>query len=334
MLSVVETFIARETRMYLHANARLTPAARLLLVRRVRSQGWPVAEAAAAAGVSVRTAFKWLARFRAEGFEGLGDRSSRPRRSPARLGADRVAAILAVRRLWYTASQIAELLSMPISTVSLVLKRNGLGRRSALIPKEQQRRYERSRPGELVHVDIKKLARIDGIGHRIHADRGRQVRRGVGGRGALIGYEFVHVCVDDATRISYAEVLADERATTAVGFLRRAMRFFRSMGIRVERVMTDNGSAYTSHLHARAIHLLGVRHLRIRPRRPQTNGKAERFIRTMLDEWAYGAIYGTSQHRRHALAGWLEHYNRHRPHGSLKRQTPTQQLNNLLGSYS
>jgi transposase InsO family protein len=334
MLSVVETFIARETRMYLHANARLTPAARLLLVRRVRDQRWSVSDAAAAAGVSVRTAFKWLARFRADGIEGLVDRSSRPRCSPARLGADRVAAILALRRLWYTASQIAELLSMPLSTVSLVLKRNGLGRRSALIPKEQQRRYERARPGELVHIDIKKLARIDGIGHRIHAARGLQVRRGRGGRGALIGYEYVHVCVDDATRIAYAEVLADERATTAVGFLRRAVRFFRRMGVRVERVMTDNGSAYVSHLHARAVQLLGVRHLRIRPRRPQTNGKAERFIRTMLDEWAYGAIYGASCERQRALDGWLEHYNRHRPHGSLSRQTPTQRLNNLLSSYS
>ena len=334
MLSVVETFTARETRMYLHANARLTPAARLLLVCRVRDQRWPVCEAAAAAGVSVRTAFKWLARFRAEGIEGLVDRSSRPRCSPARLAADRVAAILALRRLWYTAGQIAELLSMPISTVSLVLKRNGLGRRSALIPREQQRRYERARPGELVHIDIKKLARIDGIGHRIHADRGRQVRRGSDRRRALVGYEYVHVCVDDATRLAYAEVLADERATTAVGFLRRALRFFRRMGIRVERVMTDNGAAYVSHLHARAIGLLGVRHLRIRPRRPQTNGKAERFIRTMLEEWAYGAIYGTSDERRRALSGWLEHYNRHRPHGSLSRQTPAQRLNNLLGSYT
>jgi transposase InsO family protein len=334
MLSVVETFKPREARVHLHANARLTPAARLLLVGRVRDEGWPVREAAAAAGVSVRTAFKWLARFRAEGIDGLRDRSSRPQRSPARLAADRVAAILALRRLWFTAGQIAELLSMPISTVSLVLKRNGLGRRSALIPKEQQRRYERARPGELVHVDIKKLARIDGIGHRIHADRGLQVRRGRHGHGALVGYEYVHVCVDDATRIAYAEVLADERAASAVGFLRRAVRFFRRLGIRVQRVMTDNGSAYISRLHAHAISLLGVRHLRIRPRRPQTNGKAERFIRTMLDEWAYGAIYGTSDERRRALSGWLEHYNRHRPHGSLSRQTPTQRLNNLLRSYS
>jgi len=330
MLSVVETFKPREARVHLHANARLAPAARLLLVRRVRDESWPVREAAAAAGVSVRTAFKWLARFRQDGVEGLADRSSRPHRSPARLRADRVAAILALRRLWFTAAQIAELLSMPLSTVSLVLKRHGLGRRSALIPKQQQRRYERSRPGELVHVDIKKLARIDGAGHRVHGDRGLQPNRPPRKQ---VGYEFVHVCVDDATSLAYAEVLGDERATTAVGFLRRALRFFRSMGVRVERVMTDNGSAYISRLHARALSLLGVRHVRIRSRRPQTNGKAERFIRTLLDGWAYGAIYGTSHERQQALPGWLELYNRRRPHSSLSRQTPVQRLNNLLGSY-
>jgi len=319
--------------MHLHGNARLTPVARLLLVQRICDQGWRVADAALAAGVSVRTAFKWLARFRGEGIEGLADRSSRPHRSPARLGNDRVAAILALRRLWFTAAQIAELLSMPLSTVSLVLRRNGLGRRSALIPKEQQRRYERARPGELVHVDIKKLARIEGVGHRIHGDRGLQISRGGRSLAKTIGYEYVHVCVDDATRLAYAEVLADERATTAVGFLRRAVAFFRSMGIRVERVMTDNGSAYISRLHRSCVQLLGARHLRTRPRRPQTNGKAERFIQTMLDEWAYAAIYGTSSERTAALAGWLELYNRRRPHGSLSRQTPTQRLNTLRGSY-
>jgi transposase InsO family protein len=319
--------------MHLHGNARLTPAARLLLVQRVERQGWPAGEAAAAAGVSVRTAFKWLARFRDEGIEGLRDRSSRPHRSPARIAADRVEAILKLRRLWFTAAQIAEILSMPLSTVSVVLKRNGLGRRSALVPKEQQRRYERARPGELVHVDIKKLARIDGAGHRIHGDRGSQPKRGRGRR-AAIGYEYVHVCIDDATRLAYAEVLCDERATTAVGFLRRAVRFFRSMGIRVERVMTDNGAAYISRLHARCVQRLAARQLRTRPRRPQTNGKAERFIQTMLDGWAYAAVYGTSAERTRALAGWLELYNRRRPHGSLSRQTPTQRLNNLRGSYS
>jgi transposase InsO family protein len=300
----------------------------------VARDGWLVGAAAEAAGVSTRTAFKWLARFRSEGIEGLADRSSRPHRSPRRIGADRVEAILKLRRLWFTAAEIAETLSMPPSTVSVVLKRNGLGRRSALVPKEKQCRYERARPGELVHVDIKKLARIDGVGHRIHGDRGRQTRRGRDRRRAAIGYEYVHVCVDDATRLAYAEVLADERATTAVGFLRRAVAFFRSMGIRVERVMTDNGSAYISRLHRGYIQLLGARHLRTRPWRPQTNGKAERFIRTMLNGWAYAAVYGTSDERARALPGWLELYNRRRPHGSLSRQTPTQRLNNLRGSYN
>jgi transposase InsO family protein len=320
--------------VHLHGNARLAPAARLLLVRRVREAGWSVREAADAAGVSARTAFKWLARFREEGVEGLADRSSRPHRSPRRTAADRVETILTLRRLWFTAAEIAETLSMPLSTVSVVLKRNGLGRRSALIPKQQQCRYERARPGELVHVDIKKLARIDGVGHRIHGDRGLQTSRGGRSLATTIGYEYVHVCVDDATRLAYAEVLNDERATTAVGFLRRAVAFYRSMGIRVERVMTDNGSAYISRLHRSYVRLLGVRHLRTRPRRPQTNGKAERFIRTMLNGWAYAAVYGTSSERTAALPGWLELYNRRRPHGSLNRQTPTQRLNNLRGSYS
>jgi transposase InsO family protein len=294
-------------------------------------EGWSVKAAAAAAGVSERTAFKWLARFREEGVAGLEDRSSRPHTSPTRIAADRVAAVLALRRLWYTAQQIAELLTMALSTVSLILKRHRLGRRSALIPKEQQRRYEKARPGELVHVDIKQLARIDGVGHRIHGDRSLTIdRRGT----ARVGYEYVHVCIDDATRLAYAEVLPDLRARTAVGFFVRALRFFRRRGVRVEAVMTDNGSAYISHLHHRFLHLLGIRHVRIRPRRPQTNGKAERFIRTLVEEWAYGAVYPTSSDRTRALAGWLEHYNHHRPHGSLSRQPPAKRLNDLLGSYS
>lgn len=320
--------------MHVHANARLTPAARVLLVQRVRDEGWSPREAAVAAGVSQRTVFKWLARYRDEGIAGLRDRSSRPHCSPYRLGDDRVQAILTLRRLWFTAAQIAELLSMAISTVSLVLKRHGIGRRSALIPKQQQRRYECARPGELVHIDIKKLAKIDGVGHRIHGDRAFQIDRGGRCKAPLIGYEFVHVAIDDATRLAYVEVLADERARTAVGFLVRALRFFRRMGIHVQAVMTDNGSAYISRLHARVARLLRLRHIRIRPRRPQTNGKAERFIRTMLDEWAYGGVYPSSADRQRALAGWLEHYNHRRPHGSLSRQPPATRLNNLLGSYS
>ena len=320
--------------MHVHANARLTPAARLLLVRRVREEHWSVQAAAVAAGVSARTVYKWLARYRDEGAAGLADRSSRPHHSPLRLNDDRVQAILALRRLWFTANQISELLGTALSTTSLVLKRHGIGRRSALIPKEQQCRYERSRPGELVHVDIKKLAKIDGVGHRIHRDRASKLHRGGRSGRPTIGYEFVHVAVDDATRLAYAEVLADERARTAVGFLLRALRYFRSMGVHVRRVMTDNGSAYTSHLHTGVLALLAIRHLRTRPYRPQTNGKAERFIRTLLDEWAYAGVYPTSNHRQRALTGWLEHYNHRRPHGSLSRQPPATRLNNLLGSYT
>jgi len=319
--------------MHVHANARLTPAARLLLVQRVRHEGWSPTQAATAAGVSPRTVYKWLARYRDEGVAGLRDRSSRPHRSPRRLAEDRVQTIVTLRRLWFTAAQIAELLGMAISTVSLVLKRHGIGRRSALIPKEQQRRYERATPGELVHIDIKKLAKIDGVGHRIHGDRSLSIDRGGRGR-PIIGYEFVHVAVDDATRLAYVEVLADERARTAVGFLLRALRFFRRRGVHVQAVMTDNGSAYISRLHARIARLVRVRHIRTRPRRPQTNGKAERFIRTMLDEWAYGGVYPTSADRQRALPGWLEHYNHRRPHGSLSRQPPATRLNNLLGSYT
>jgi transposase InsO family protein len=319
--------------VHLHPNARLTPAARLLLVERVHDQRWSVNDAAIAAGVSVRTGYKWLARYRQEGISGLRDRSSRPHHSPTGLADDRVQAILKLRRIWFTAAEIAEVLGMALSTVSLVLKRHGLGRRSALIPKEQQRRYERACPGDLVHIDIKKLAKIDGVGHRIHGSRAGRTKRGTRHR-AIIGYEFVHVAIDDATRLAYAEVLGDERARTAVGFLLRALRYFRSMGIHVKRVMTDNGSAYISHLHTGVLALLAIRHLRTRPYRPQTNGKAERFIRTMLDGWAYGGVYPSSSHRTRALPGWLEHYNHRRPHGSLSRQPPATRLNNLLGSYN
>jgi len=318
--------------MHVHANARLTPAARLLLVQRVRHEGWSPTQAATAAGVSPRTVYKWLARYRDEGIAGLRDRSSRPHRSPRRLAEDRVQTIVTLRRLWFTAAQIAELLGMAISTVSLVLKRHGIGRRSALIPKEQQRRYERARPGELVHIDIKKLARIDGVGHRIHGDRALQRHRHH--RIPQIGYEFVHVAIDDATRLAYAEVLHDERARTAVGFLLRALRFFRRMGVHVQAVMTDNGSAYISRLHARTARLVRVRHIRTRPRRPQTNGKAERFIRTMLGGWAYGAIYRTSTERTRALDGWLWHYNHLRKHSALGHHPPITRVTNLLGTYN
>ena len=314
--------------MKLHGNARTCLHGRRLLVERVLEQGWTLARAAEAAGVSVRTVSKWIARFRLEGVEGLLDRSSAPWSVPGRTPEARVAAIAALRRLRMTAAEIAEVLTMPLSTVSTVLNRIGLGRLSRLEPPEPANRYERRRPGELLHVDVKKLARIGRAGHRVHGTRMRG-----------IGWEYVHVCVDDATRIAYVEVLGDEKAVTAAAFLRRAVAHYRACGIRVEQVMTDNGSAYVSIVHALACKTLRLKHLRTRPYRPRTNGKAERFIRTMLGGWAYGAIYGTSHERRAALPAWLDFYNRRRPHGSLGHQPPLQRLealrrNNLVGTYS
>ncbi len=257
------------------------------------------------------------------------DRASRPGTTPVQVPYDRVAAIVGLRRLRMTGAQIAGALAMPLSTVGAVLRRGGLGHLRSLEPEEPPNRYERRHPGELLHVDVKKLARIKRPGHRVHGDRSREYR------GA--GWEFVHVCVDDATRVAYVEVLSDERAVTAVGFLRRALSFYRSLGVEVQRVMTDNGPAYVSVAHAVACRLLGLRHVRIRPYRPRTNGKAERFIRTMLTECVYAAIYQNSDQRGVALAAWLERYNHRRPHGGLGGQAPMarlrQSLNNVLGAH-
>jgi transposase InsO family protein len=322
--------------MKLHRNAALSWSGRLLLARRVVEQGWTVSAAATAAGVSVRCARKWVRRYRIEGKPGLEDRSSAPRRVANRTPADRVEAILALRQLRMTAAEIAETLAMPLSTVSAVLRRNGVGRLGR-IGLEPARRYERSRPGELVHIDIKKLGRITSPGKRVGfrlSGAGRQRRRDVHGhdRGTT-GWEYVHIAVDDYSRLAYAEVLADEKARTATGFLRRALAFFARHGITVERILTDNGSAYISTMHALACRRLNIRHLRTRPRRPQTNGKAERFIRTMLNSWAYAAVYGSSQERTHALDGWLWHYNHQRRHSALGHQPPITRTN-LPGSYT
>ncbi len=312
--------------MKLHANARTCPKSRRLLVERLE-RGWSLTLAAEAAGVSDRTAAKWLARWRSEGEAGLLDRSSAPKARPTQLPADRVKAIEALRRLWMTAAEIAEVLGMALSTVSRWLKRIGLGRRSRLSPPEPPNRYERKRPGELIHVDIKKLGRILRPGHRVTGNRRDRYTdaRGYG----VAGWEFVHVCVDDATRLAYVEVLADERALTAVGFLRRAVEWFGSMGIAVERVMSDNGSCYRSHAHASACRELGLKHLFTQPYRPRTNGKAERFIQTLQNRWAYGAIYANSAERTAALPGWLTHYNFTRRHGSLGHKTPAARLAEL-----
>jgi transposase InsO family protein len=322
--------------MRLHGNAALTPKQRLRLARRVVEEGWSLAEAAAAAEVSERTASKWVRRYREEGEAGLVDRPSAPNSQPAATPDDRVEAIAALRRLRMTGQEIAECLGMALSTVQGILTRIGLGKLSRLEPPEPPNRYERNRPGELIHIDVKKLGRIGerGAGHRATG------KRGPGRRSRGAGWEFVHVCIDDSSRLAYVELLPDEKATTCIGFLKRGLRFYRAHGVQVERLMTDNGSAYRSTLHAIACRALGIKHIRTKPYRPRTNGKAERFIRTLLAGWAYGAIYRSSAERARALSGWLDFYNSRRPHGSLGHQAPMDRLralqhrNNLVGSYS
>jgi transposase InsO family protein len=317
--------------MTLHRNARTCPESRRLIARRVVEEGWTLTAAAEAAGVSVPTARKWVRRARRG--EPLEDRPSAPRRVANRTPQERVEAVLSLRRIRLTAEQIAELLEMAPSTVSLILKREGLGRLARLGAEAPERRYERARPGELVHVDVKKLGRIERIGKRVRGRRsGHSYARGAGG-------DYVHVLVDDATRLAYAEVLADERPETAVAFLRRAVAYLDSLGVRVEWVMTDNGNPYRSRLHAICCRELGLRHLRTRAYTPRTNGKAERFIKTLTDGWAYDAVYGSSQQRTGALPAWLDRYNRKRPHRSLGRIPPMTRLtqlcaNNVAGAHS
>jgi transposase/transposase-like protein len=327
--------------MKLHRNAPLGPKGRLTMVSRVLEQGWSVTEAAAAAGVSDRTCSKWLRRYRAGGEDALIDRSSAPSVVANRTDERRIEAIAALRRLRMTGAEIAECLGMALGTVSGILTRIGMGKLGR-VGLEPAQRYERARPGELIHIDVKKLGRIHGgAGKRITGIKRNpsKTRKDhvTGFDRKIIGWEFVHIAVDDATRLAYVEVLSDEKAATAIGFLRRAVKHFATYGIQVQRVMTDNGSAYRSAVHAIACRTLGVRHLRTRPRHPQTNGKAERFIRTLLGGWAYGAIYRTSAERTAALTGWLDFYNRRRPHGALNHKTPIarlSELNNLLGSYT
>jgi transposase InsO family protein len=321
--------------MDLHANAALSWRGRRELARRVVDQGWTLRAAAEAAGVSVRCARKWVGRYRL-GDRELLDRSSAPHRIANRTPAGRVDVIVKLRRLRMTAAEIAETLSMPLSTVSVILRRQGVGKLGRL-GLEQPLRYERSRPGELVHIDVKKLGRIKGgAGWRVAGPKhhyNTTLTDNSGKRRKTVGYEYVHVAVDDHSRLAYAEVLLDEKAATAASFLRRALAFYRRHGIQVERILTDNGSAYRGAIHAVACRQLGIRHIRTRPYRPQTNGKAERFIRTLLNGWAYGAIYRSSQERSRALDGWLWHYNHRRRHSALGHQPPVSRTI-LLGSYT
>jgi transposase InsO family protein len=321
--------------MDLHANAALSWSGRRELARRVVDEGWTLTAAAEAAGVSVRCARKWVGRYRA-GDRHLRDRSSAPKRVANRTPADRVALIVTLRQLRMTAAEIAETLAMPHSTVSAVLTRLGLGRLGR-IGLEQPVRYERSRPGELVHIDVKKLGRIKGGAGKRWRDGMRQhynqtYTDAAGRVRNTVGWEYVHIAVDDYSRLAYAEVLLDETASTAAGFLRRAAAFYRRHGITIERILTDNGAPYRGVVHAVACRHLGIRHIRTRPYRPQTNGKAERFIRTLLNGWAYAAVYRSSIERTRALDGWLWHYNHRRPHAALGHRPPLSRTN-LPGSY-
>jgi transposase InsO family protein len=301
-------------------------------------QDWTLTQAAEAAEVSVRCARKWVGRYHADGELGLLDRSSTPSSIPHRTSEERVQAIAALRRLRFTGPEIAEVLGMALSTVSGVLTRIGMGKLGRL-GLEPAVRYERERPGELIHIDVKKLGRIQGgAGHRATGHKHYTPRRGTrSAERRTVGWECVHIAIDDCTRLAYAEVLDDEKAVTVVAFLKRAVEFFARHGMAVEQLLTDNGSGYRSMIHAIACRALGVRHLRTRAYRPQTNGKAERFIRTLLCGWAYGAIYRNSAERTGALDGWLWTYNHHRRHSALGHKPPITRLlerTNLLGTYN
>jgi transposase InsO family protein len=302
----------------LHGNARLAPFQRELLCRRVDEEGWTVGEAADAAGCSERTAFRWLARWRIG--EPMTDRSSAPHRVVNRTPQQIVDQIEELRRLRWTSTRIAARLRMAVSTVGAVLKRLGLHRLSRLEPPEPPNRYCRRHPGELIHIDIKKLGRFRRPGHRVTHQRG-----GVNSN-RHAGWEFVHVAIDDTSRVAYLEILPDEKGSTCVGFLERAIAWFADQGIAVQRVMTDNGTGYRSKVHAAAVSRLGVKHLFTRPYRPRTNGKAERFIQTMLRECAYGQAFSSSGQRRRSLRRWVAYYNTQRPHSALGHRPPISRL--------
>jgi transposase InsO family protein len=317
--------------MNIHKNARLTPIGREHLVNAVRSGQTPEA-AARAAGVCPRTARKWLERYRREGLAGLADRSSRPHRLHRPTDEAIVHKVEAFRRQRWTGKQIAAEVGISSATVSRILRRLGLNRIAALEPAEPVRRYERQHPGELIHIDIKKLGRFERVGHRITGKRtGNASSR-------ASGWEFVHVCIDDASRLAFSQILSDEKKESAVAFLKAAVAYYQSLGVNVARVMTDNGSCYRSKAFRKACCDLGLRHIRTKPYTPKTNGKAERFIQTALREWAYAQAYPTSDRRADELPFWLHRYNWHRPHGSLKSKPPISRLDldqdNLLRLHS
>jgi transposase InsO family protein len=303
-----------------HKNARLTPKGREEMVRAVVDCGLTKAAAARQFNTTPKTVGKWVSRFRAEGVDGLRDRSSKPLSSPGQTPPATCTAVEALRRQRYVGKQIAAELGISPATVSRILQRRGLNRLSALEPAEPVRRYEREHPGEIIHIDIKKLGRFNSIGHRITGDRtGQSNDRGV-------GWEYLHLAIDDHSRVAYSEILPDEKRRSCLRFLFNALRFFRAHGVRVQRVMTDNGTSFRSRRYARALRLLKIKHLRTKPYTPKTNGKAERFVQTALREWAYAKAYLHSDQRAADLPIWLHRYNWHRPHASLKANVPISRL--------
>jgi len=306
--------------MNIHKNARLTPLRREEMALSVIEGALSQAHAARVYGVSAKIVARWVERYKVEGRAGMVDRSSRPSHMPQATAASIAERIVALRRQRWTGKHIAMETGVSPATVSRALKRAGLSRLSDIEPAEPVRRYEREHPGEMIHIDIKKLGRFERVGHRITGDRkGQSNSRG-------IGWEFVHVCIDDASRVAFSQILPDEKKESAIAFLKAAVAFYASLGITVERVMTDNGSCYRSKAFARACRKLGLKHVRTKPYTPKTNGKAERFIQTALREWAYAVAYPTSDSRAAQLPVWLHRYNWHRPHGSLKSLTPISRL--------
>lgn len=316
--------------MNIHENARLTPSGRERIVRQIASGQTPEA-VGQAAGVCPRTVRKWVERYRREGLAGLKDRSSRPHRLYRPTPQAIVEQVERLRRQRHTGKQIAAELHISPATVSRILKRLGLNRISALEPAPPVRRYEREKPGELIHIDIKKLGRFARAGHRATGQR-----QGCRNEGA--GWEFVHVAIDDHSRLAFARIMANEKKRSATAFLKAALAYYESLGIKVERVMTDNGACYKSFAFRRACKRLGLRHIRTRPYTPKTNGKAERFIQTSLREWAYAQAYRHSQERKAQLPHWLHRYNWHRPHAGIDDKTPISRLglpqDNLLRLHS